>query len=471
MKAILLVLLGAAGAEALTVEVVSFGWDGNYRRGRPAPLVVRVAAEAAFRGDFELAGGPVRHVFPLDLPGRSSRELRVFLQFPAAAEASWRAGAEGGALELNAKEAGPGEVLVAVEREAVGRRADRYKADFPPGSRFFFAEFPRDASQELFAAVDAVIAKERGGDRAVWLDSLDGSGAFRARGGAVLWIGGPSPAWSGRVGSDEDPQRGEDLYAVFARPGWTRAPRPWLGRLLGFAVAPVLLAALAAVLLPMGRRAKWGACLALLAGGATAAGFAGPRSIVVRETFEVEVARGDAWDRLEVTAFTAPARTREVFSLPAGATPEPVFFSSRDALDRQVRLRHGDDGFALDAGLLPARATIAVERRSARPFAGALRADEGGAINESGRDLHGAFVIEAGRAAWIGEFPDASSRKPEGSLRVSALRSRLGPGPRRALFEFWWHRTDHGGRFLVGFADAESGDVGHRGVLVVVPLR
>jgi hypothetical protein len=465
-----LFLLASLPAPALTVETVSFGFDGFARRGRPAPLAVRVSTETAYRGDFSLEGGPVTRVFPLDLPARGSVELRTAFVFYAAPEISWRAGTESGALKFEAKEPLPGEALVASDREAVGRRADKYKMDFPPGTRFFFAEFPRDATPELFAAVDAVIMKRRDEEPA-------GLAAFRARGGAVLWVSDAGKEWEGRVDPRDDLSWGEDAYGVLERPAWATGPRPYLARLFGFALAPVLLAALAAALVPGTARLRGGVAAVLLAAGAALAPLAAPRTLAMRESFAIEFVRGREADRMEVSAGTLPVKGSRSFVFAPGLVPEPFFFSRRDAMDLRVAVRHEPGGFVVSSGPSAAGATLAVLRTSHRQVPGALGAEGDTAVNETTRNLRSAFILEKGRAGWIGDLPAASSRVAEGSLKMSDIRSRLGATPWRRMTELWWRRADHDGRYLVGFAEEESSAEGEAavrsglGVMVVVELR
>ncbi len=477
MKRVLaILLLSALPAPALTVEVVSFGFDRLARRGRPAPLVVRVSGEAAFRGDLELDGGPVKRVYPLDLPARGSAELRGVFVFYGEPAVTWRAGAESGTLALEAKEPGPGEALVASEKAAVGRRADKYKMDFPPGSRFFFAEFPKDASPDLFAAVDAVVLQDRGPDREAFTASLPGLAVFRARGGAILWVGEGGKAWEGRVDPRDDASWGEDAYAVFERPPWAAGARPYLARLFGFALAPVLLAALAAALVPGSARFRGAIAAALLAAGASLAPLAAPPTLALRESFAIEFVRGREADRVEITAATSPVKGRPAYRFAPGLAPDPVFFSRHDALERAVLIRQDADGFVASAGNADAGATIAVMRTSHRAVPGSLRAEGERVINESSRDLRSAFVVQGGRAAWIGDLPAGSSGAAEGDLRMSDVRTRLGASPWRRICELWWRRADHDGRYFVAFADEEpvtEGEAAVRrshGVMVVVPL-
>ena len=59
---------------------------------------------------------------------------------------------------------------------------------------------------------------------------------------------------------------------------------------------------------------------------------------------------------------------------------------------------------------------------------------------------------------------------------MSEIRSRLGTTPARRMAELWWRRAEHGGRYLVGFAEedppAEGDNAVNRnlGVMVVAPL-
>ncbi|KAF0240931.1 MAG: hypothetical protein FD180_4702 [Planctomycetota bacterium] len=469
-RALAIALLAALPAPALTVELESLGFDKFMRRGRPTPAVVRVASESAFHGDFSLEGGTVTRVFPIDLPARGSIELRTAFVFYGSPEIHWRAGAETGTLKLDSQEPLPGEALVASEREAVGRRADKYKMDFPPGTRFFFAEFPRDATPELFAAVDAVVLKRRE-------EPLPGLAAFRARGGAILWVGEAGKEWEGRVDPRDDLSWGEDAYAVLERPAWAAGPRPYLARLFGFALAPVLLAALAGALVPGSVRLRGGVAAALLGAGAALAPLAAPATLALRETYAIEFLRGREADRLEISAGTLPAKGASSIAFAAGAVPEPIFFSRRDAMERRVTVRHEAGGFVLSAGPAAAGSTLAIVRVTHREIPGALGADGEAAVNETARDLQGAFIVEKGRAGWIGDLPAGSSRVAEGSLRMSDVRSKLGATPWRRMMELWWRRANHDGRYLVGFAEEESSAEGiaavrrNLGVMVVVELK
>lgn len=475
-RTLAILLLAALHAPALTVEVVTFGYDKLARRGRPVPLVVRVSGEAAFRGELELDGGPVKRVYPLDLPARGAVELRGVFVFYGEPAVAWRAGAESGKLALEAKEPGPGEALVASERAAVGRRADKFKMDFPPGSRFFFAEFPRDATAELFAAVDAVVLQDRGADREAFAASLPGLAAFRGRGGAVLWAGEGGKQWEGRVDPRDDASWGEDAYAVFVRPSWAAGSRPYLPRLFGFALAPVLLAALAGALVPGTARFRGAVAAAILAAGAALAPLAAPATLALRESFAIEFVRGRDADRLDFLACTAPAKGQPSYRFAPGASPDPVFFSRNDALERSVTVRHEADGFVVSAGRAEAGATVAVTRAGHRVVPGSLRPEGDRFVNETSRDYRGAFVVQRGRASWIGDLPAGSSRPAEGDLRMSDVRSRLGATPWRRMAELWWRRADHDARTLVAFADEEpvvEGEAAVRrshGVMVVVPL-
>ncbi|MEK7467207.1 MAG: hypothetical protein AAB074_07335 [Planctomycetota bacterium] len=474
MKRVLaIVLLAALPAPALTLELVSFGFDKIARRGRPAPVTVRVSSDVAFKGDLSLEGGPVTRLFPLDLPPRGSLELRTTFTFYATPEIQWRAGPESGTLKLEPQEPLPGEALVASERDAVGRRADKYKMDFPPGTRFFFVEFPRDATPELFAAVDAIVLKDRGEREA----PLPGLAAFRARGGAILWVGEAGKEWEGRVDPREDLSWGEDLYAVLERPAWAAGPRPYLARLFGFALAPVLLAALAGALVPGSVRLRGAVAAVLLVAGAALAPLAAPRTLAMRESWAIEILRGREADRLEISAGTLPSKGSPSFAFAAGPVPEPVFFSRRDAMERRVTVRHEPGGYEISAGQAAAGATLGVIRETHRAVPGVIRSEGFDAINESTRDLKDSFIIEKGRAGWIGDLPAGSSRAAQGSLRMSEVRSKLGATPWRRMAEFWWRRADHDGRYLVGFAEEEPSREGEAavrrglGVMVVVPLK
>lgn len=469
-------LLAALPAPALTVEVVSFGFDGLCRRGRPAPLAVRVSAEAGFRGDLVLDGGAVKRVFPLDLPPRGAADLRGVFVFHGEPAVTWRAGAESGTLALEAKQPEPGEALVASERSAVGRRADRYKMDFPPGSRFFFADFPADASHALFAAVDAVILKDRGADRDAFASSIPGLAAFRARGGAILWVAEGEKAWEGRLDPRDDASWGTDAWAVFERPAWAAGSRPYLPRLFGFALAPVLLAALAAALVPGSPRFRGAVAAALLAAGAALAPLAAPATLHLRESYALEFVRGREVDRLEISAATTPVKGEPWYAFGDGPVPDPVFFSRNDALERGVTIRHEGGGFRVSAGRAEAGASVAVARATHRAIPGVLRPEGAGFVNETDRDLRSAFVVTRGRARWIGDLPAGSLRTPGEELRIADLRSRLGSAPARRMLDLWWRRADQDARWLVAFAEEDppaEGEAASRrslGAMVLVPL-
>lgn len=476
-RALALLLLVALPAPALTVEVVSFGFDGLCRRGRPAPLAVRVTAEAGFRGDLVLDGGAVKRVFPLDLAPRGAAELRGVFVFHGDPAVAWRAGPESGTLALEAKQPEPGEALVASERSAVGRRADRYKLDFPPGSRFFFADFPADASPALFAAVDAVVLRHRGADREAFASSVPGLAAFRARGGAILWVGEGEKAWEGRVDPRDDASWGTDAWAVFERPAWAAGSRPYLPRLFGFALAPVLLAALAAALVPGAPRFRGAIAAAVLAAGAALAPLAAPPTLHLRESYALEFVRGREVDRLEISAATTPVKGEPWYAFAEGPVPDPVFFSRNDALERGVTVRHeAAGGFGVTAGRAEAGASVAVSRATHRVVPGVLRPEGAGFVNETDRDLRLAFVLTRGRARWIGDLPAGSLRTPGDELRIADLRSRLGSSPARRILDLWWRRADQESRWLVAFADEDpppEGEAASRrslGALVVVLL-
>ena len=195
------------------------------------------------------------------------------------------------------------------------------------------------------------------------------------------------------------------------------------------------------------------ACLALLAGGGVKRGVRG--AAVARRARDVrESSRARRRVGPQVTAFTARLAQTPADSFRRDSRTR--LFSSRDALDRQIRC-------SISGRLRSTPANCRPGPRS--PSSAAPHPARGRARRRLGRQRdrpRPARRVRHRRPRGLdqrtsrGCFADAR-RLPPRERRSLAPRLQ----PRRSLFNSGG-TTDHGGRFLVAFADAEPQEASHR---------